>query len=82
METKKLRVDISEIDFSKPRVRYKGRVQDKCGLSYLIHEVAFMTGNDSWPLYSDIYWDSAKYDDLKNFLLKWIDKYFAKIKNK
>lgn len=32
--TKKPRVDISEIDFSKPRVRYKGRVQDKCDISY------------------------------------------------
>lgn len=74
-------IDVSAIDFSKPKVRYKGKVQDKCDLSYLIHEVAFMAGNSAWPLYSDIYWDSAKYDELKHILIKWINKYFAKIKN-
>lgn len=74
-------IDIASINTDKPRVRYKGRVQDKCDLSYLIHEVALMAGNSSWPLYSDIYWDSAKYDELKNILIKWIDKYFAKVKN-
>ena len=74
-------IDIASINTDKPRVRYKGKVQDKCDLSYLIHKVALMAGNSSWPLYSDIYWDSAKYDELKHILIKWIDKYFAKVKN-
>lgn len=72
--TKKTRVDISEIDFSKPRVRYKGRVQDKCDLSYLIHETAFMCGNSCWPLWSDIYWDSAKYGELREKLQENVNK--------
>lgn len=28
-------IDVSAIDFSKPRVRYKGKVQDKCALLLL-----------------------------------------------
>ena len=72
--TKKPRVDISEIDFSKPRVRYKGRVQDKCDLSYLIHETAFMCGNSNWPLWSDIYWDTAKYGELREKLQENVNK--------
>jgi len=74
METKKLRVDISEIGFSKPRVRYKGRVQDKCDLSFLIHETAFMCGNTIWPLWSDIYWDTARYDELRERLQENVNK--------
>ena len=69
------KIEITNIDFNKPRVRYKGKVQDKCDLSFLIHEVAFMAGNTSWPLYSDIYWDKARYEELKTILLEWIDKY-------
>lgn len=72
--TKKPRVDISEIDFSKPRVRYKGRVQEKCDLSYLIHETAFMCGNRNWPLWSDIYWDTAKYGELREKLQENVNK--------
>ena len=68
-------IDINAIDMSKPRVRYNGKAQDKCGLSGIIHDVAFMAGNNAWPLYSDIYWDSARYDELKERLSHWICKY-------
>ena len=71
-------IDVSAIDFSKPRVRYKGKVQDKCDLSYLIHETAFMCGNRNWPLWSDIYWDSARYDELKEKLQDNVNKLKAK----
>lgn len=64
------RINIADIDFSKPRVRYKGEVQDKCSLSGLIHDTAFMLGNTSWPLWSDIYWDTARYDELRDRLIK------------
>ena len=73
-------IDIAALDFSKPRVRYKGRVEDKCGLSYLIHETALMLGNTSWPLWSDIYWDSARYDELKERLIENVNKLKAKEK--
>ena len=68
-------VRIEEIDFSKPRVRYQGKVQDKCDLSFLIHEVALSAGNSVWPLYSDIYWDTALYKELVDDLKKWVEKH-------
>lgn len=50
---------------SKPRVRCNGRALDKCALSGLIHEVALRSGWDSWPLVSDIYWDTMTYAELR-----------------
>lgn len=73
-----IHVSIEDLDFSKPRVRYKGEVQDKCALSGLIHDTAFMCGNTSWPLWSDIYWDSARYDELKERLIENVNKLKAK----
>jgi len=67
-------IDIAALDFSKPRVRYKGKAEDKCGLSCLIHETALMLGNTRWPLWSDIYWDSARYDELKERLIENVNK--------
>lgn len=66
---------VSEIDLSGKRVRFRGVCEDKCGLSSVIHHVAFLAGNSVWPLWSDIYWDSFKYSDLKEELIRWIDKY-------
>lgn len=71
-------IEIESIDMSKPRVRYKGQVQDKCALSGLIHDVALMAGNSVYPMWSDIYWDSARYDELRDYLTKWIEKYKSK----
>lgn len=76
------RINIQDIDFSKPRVRYQGEVQDKCDLSFLINEVALMAGNGDWPLHSDIYWHSSKYSELKETLIGWINKYNEKQESK
>ena len=65
--------DLNGFDFSKPKVRYRGKVQDKCSLSHWIHVTDFMLGNDSWPTYYDIYWDSAKYDEMRNELKENVD---------
>lgn len=69
--------DINEgdIDLSGKRVRYKGEVQDKCGLSNVIHKVASKHGNGNWPLWSDIYWYSATYSELREYLEEWMNKY-------
>ena len=66
------------IDVTRPRVRYDGRALDKCALSSLIHEVAFAAGNSAWPLWSDIYWDTATYSELKQKLISWLDAYNKK----
>lgn len=60
--------NINDFDFSKPKARYRGEVLDKCSMSHWIHVTDFMLGNDDWPTYYDIYWDSAKYDEMKNEL--------------
>lgn len=69
------RRDLKKIDMTRPRVRYNGEVLDKCSLSDLIHDVAFMAGNKAWPLWSDIYWYSATYKELVSYAIKWMDKY-------
>lgn len=69
---RKIQLDL--IDMTRPRVRYNGEVQDKCQLAGLIHDVALMAGNSIWPLYSDIYWDSATYVYLKAELNKWMER--------
>lgn len=61
-------VNPDDVDFSHPKVRYMGVVQDKLGLRTLIHDTEFMLGNDAWPLTTDIYWDSILYEELKKQL--------------
>lgn len=68
-------VQISSFDLSKPRVRYAGRVLDKCSLSSYIHDVAVMVKHDCFPLYTDIYWDSCTYSELKEQLIKFINRF-------
>lgn len=70
------RIDISKIEISANgrNVRYKGIAQDKCALSFLIHEVAFLAGNLSWPLWSDIYWESSTKLELVVYLSYWLSK--------
>lgn len=63
-----MRVNPADVDFSGKRVKYKGEVMDKCGLSRLIHDTEFMLRNDGWPLSTDIYWDNMLYDELKKRL--------------
>ena len=67
--------NLETLDLSRARVRCNGRALDKCSLASLIHEVALRAGNFSWPLWSDIYWDSALYSDLRGVLYHWLDKY-------
>lgn len=69
------RRDLEKIDMTRPRVRYNGEVLDKCSLSGLIHDVAFMAGNTSWPLWSDIYWYSATYKELVSYAIEWLNRY-------
>lgn len=64
--------DISKIDLSRKRVRYDNKALDKCALSSLIHDVAFMAGNTCWPLWTDIYWDSAPYIELRRTLIHFL----------
>lgn len=63
--------DLDTLDLSRPKVRCNGHALDKCALSSLIHELALKAGNSSWPLWSDIYWDSATYAELREYLVKW-----------
>lgn len=69
------RRDLEKIDMTRPRVRYNGEVLDKCSLSGLIHDVAFMAGNTYWPIWSDIYWYSATYKELVSYAIEWINRY-------
>lgn len=65
-----MQVKPDDVDFSHPKVRYKGVVQDKLGLRTLIHDTEFMLGNDDWPLTTDIYWDCMLYADLRKLLME------------
>ena len=59
-----MQVRPEDVDFSHPKVRYKGVVMDKIGLKSLIHDTEFMLRNDAWPLSTDIYWNDLRYDEL------------------
>ena len=65
--------DLNTIDLSCKRVRCNGRSLDKCALSGLIREVNIKAGI-TYITWSDIYWDSAKYSELKNCLLDSLKK--------
>lgn len=62
---------LETLDLTHKRVRCNGRVLDKCALSSLIHEVAF-DARAYFPLWSDIYWDSATYAELRERLEIWL----------
>ena len=70
------KVNISLVDLSRAKVRYNGRVLDKCGLSSLIHDVALIAKDHyvGCTLYTDIYWDTITYNELREYLIKWISK--------
>ena len=59
-----MHVNPANVDFSGKRVKYQGKVMDKCGLSKLIHDTEFMLRNDEWPLTTDIYYQDMYYDML------------------
>lgn len=67
--------NLDTLDLSRARVRCNGRALDKCSLASLIHEVAFRAGNTSWPLWSDIYWDSSLYSELRESLCDWLVRF-------
>lgn len=67
--------NLDTLDLSRARVRCNGRALDKCSLASLIHEVALRAGNTCWPLWSDIYWDSSLYSELRDSLYDWLIKY-------
>lgn len=62
---------LETLDITHKRVRCNGRVLDKCALSSLIHEVAG-DARANFPLWSDIYWDSATYAELRERLEIWL----------
>lgn len=62
---------LETLDLTHKRVRCNGRVLDKCALSSLIHEVAG-DARANFPLWSDIYWDSATYAELRERLEIWL----------
>lgn len=64
-----INVNPADLDFSNPKVRYKGEVVDKYGLHSLIHDTDFMLGNEAWPTAIDIYWDNYTYESLKKRLI-------------
>lgn len=66
--------DLSTLDLSKSRVRCNGRSLDKCSLSSLIRECAVRSGHSGYILWSDIYWDSALYSELRSILLDYLTK--------
>lgn len=68
-------IKITDIDMTGKRVRFQGVCLDKCDMSWLIHNVASQSGNVIWPIVTDIYWDSYKYSELKDELIKWISRY-------
>lgn len=68
LNSENMRVNPADVDFSGKRVKYQGKVMDKCGLSRLIHDTEYMLRNDGWPLTTDIYWDTMLYDELKRRL--------------
>lgn len=68
LDSESMHVNPADVDFSGKRVKYQGKVMDKCGLSKLIHDTEFMLRHDGWPLTTDIYWDTMLYDELKKRL--------------
>ena len=60
--------NVKDITFTKTRVKYKGRLSDKCEVKSLIHETEYMLGNIVWPLVTDIYWYDMRYSELKEHL--------------
>lgn len=66
--------DLSTLDLSKSRVRCNGKSLDKCSLSNLIRECALRSGHPGYTLWSDIYWDSASYSELRSLLLDYLIK--------
>lgn len=53
-------------------VKYDGKAQDKCDLSYLIHKAALLSSKKvGFPLWFDIYWSTATKAELVDYL-----KYF------
>lgn len=64
LDSPTMQVRPEDVDFSHPKVRYKGVVMDKIGLKSLIHDTEFMLRNDAWPLSTDIYWNDLRYDEL------------------
>ena len=67
--------NLETLDLSRARVRCNGRALDKCSLASLIHEVALRAGNREWPLWSDIYWYSGLYSELREDLNRWLVKF-------
>ncbi len=62
---------LETLDLTRARVRCNGHSLDKCSLSGLIHEVAYKAGHVG-VLWSDIYWDSATYAELRERLEMWL----------
>lgn len=60
--------DLSTLDLSRARVRCNGGALDKCSLSSLIREINVKAGI-TYNTWSDIYWFSASYGDLKDCLI-------------
>ena len=69
--------NLHTLDLSRQRVRCNGNALDKCSLASLIHEVAFKAGAH-FPLWSDIYWDSATYAELRERLDMWLVRMWLK----